>query len=101
MWKKLLKLVDLGEPTSFLDHAYWRCTRRECKPNEIIVNEYRDMFESRTTARAEKFLGWEKPHAKTVAGSYEMEGHAPKCCDFELANKKDRAAVHSFKPLPG
>ena len=23
LWKKLIKLVDLGEPTSFLDHVYW------------------------------------------------------------------------------
>ena len=22
MWKKLMKLVDLGEPTSFLDHVH-------------------------------------------------------------------------------
>ena len=23
MWKKLMKLMDLGEPTSFLDHYIW------------------------------------------------------------------------------
>ena len=34
--------------------------------------------------------GWEKPHAKTVAWSYDMEGHAQRCVEryFELANKK-------------
>ena len=31
MWKKLMKLVDLGEPTSFLDRVYLGCTQRECK----------------------------------------------------------------------
>ena len=32
MWKKLMKHVDLEEPTSFLDHVYLGCTQRECKP---------------------------------------------------------------------
>ena len=40
MWKTCMKHVDLDEPTSFLDHLYLGCTRRECKPNEIII-EYR------------------------------------------------------------
>ena len=31
MWEKWMKLVDLGEPTSFLDHLYWGCTPRECE----------------------------------------------------------------------
>ena len=30
MWKKLMKLVDVGEPTSFLDHVYLGCAQREC-----------------------------------------------------------------------
>ena len=47
MCKKLLKLVDLGEPTSFLDHENLGCTQRECKPNETVIDEYRKMFESR------------------------------------------------------
>ena len=35
MWKKLMKNVDLDEPTSFLDHVYLGCTQRECKPKEF------------------------------------------------------------------
>ena len=31
--------VDLGDPTSFLDHLYLGCTQRECKSNQIIVEE--------------------------------------------------------------
>ena len=34
LWKKLMKLVDLGEPTSLLDHVHLGCTQRECGPNE-------------------------------------------------------------------
>ena len=37
MWKKLMKLVDLGEPTSFFDHVYLGCTQRECKSNESMT----------------------------------------------------------------
>ena len=31
MWKKMMKNVDLDEPTSFLDLVYLECTQRECK----------------------------------------------------------------------
>ena len=51
----------------------------------------RKMFESRTPAGAtEKLPWWWGPHAKTVAWSYDMEGHARKCFKryCELANKK-------------
>ena len=40
MWKKLKKPVDLGEPTSVLDHAYLGCTQRECKTNEKNIEEF-------------------------------------------------------------
>ena len=35
-----MKLLDLGEPTSFLDHVYLGCTQRERKPNATIIEEY-------------------------------------------------------------
>ena len=37
-----------------------------------------------------EFPGWEKPHAKTVAWSYDVEGHAQQCVEryCELANKR-------------
>ena len=58
LWKKSMKLVDLDEPTSFLDHIFLGCTQRECKPNEIMIEEYTKMFESRISAGAsEKLLG--------------------------------------------
>ena len=37
MWKKLMKNVDLDEPTSVVDHEYLACTQRECKPNEALI----------------------------------------------------------------
>ena len=62
MRKKLMIYVDLDERTSFLDHMYLGCTQRECTPNESIIDEYREMFESQNSAGAtEKLPGWEKP----------------------------------------
>ena len=58
---------------------------------KFFIEEYKKMFESRISAGAtEKLAGWQKPHAKTVAWSYDMEGHARKCVErcCELANKK-------------
>ena len=104
MWQNLMKNVDLDEPTSFLDHVSLGCTQRECKPNEIIIEQHREMFDSRISATAtEKLPGWEKPHAKAVVWSQDMEGHAQKCVErnCELANNKDGAMVQSFNPLLG
>ena len=56
MWKVLNEEVDLGEPTSFLDHVYLGCTQRQCETSKDIVDNYRTMFESRISAGAtEKF----------------------------------------------
>ena len=56
MWKNWMKNVHLDEPTSFLDHVYLGCTQRECKPNAIIIDEYRAMSESRISAGATEQL---------------------------------------------
>ena len=89
MWKILLKDVDLGEPTSFLDHVYLGCTQRECKTREDIANNYRDLFESRMSAWSEKLLYSEESEANISSRSYHMEGYAKKCVEryCELANK--------------
>ena len=50
MWKVLNKEVDLGEPTSFLDHVYLVCTQRRYEISKDIVDNYRTMFESRNSA---------------------------------------------------
>ena len=42
-----MKNVDLDEPTSLIDHEDLGCSQRECKPNEVVFNEYKEMFESR------------------------------------------------------
>ena len=86
-----MKLGDLGEPTSFLDHVCLGCIQRKSKSNESNIEYHKKMFESRISARAtEKLHGWEKSHTKTVAWCYDMEGHSKKCVEryCEVANQK-------------
>ena len=89
MWKILNKEVDLGEPTSFLDHVYLGCTQRQCEISKDIVDNYRTMFESRISAGATEKLPWLE-NLRISSWSYDMEGHAKKCVEryCELANKK-------------
>ena len=88
MWKVLNKEVDLGEPTSFLDHVYLGCTQRQCEVSQNIVDNYRTMFESRISAGGlEKFPL--SQNNRISSWSYDMVGHAKKCVEryCELANK--------------
>ena len=101
MSKKLMKHVHRVEPTSFPDHVYLGCTQRECFPNEVIIEQYREMFESRISAGAtEKLPGWENPYAKTVPWSNDMKGHAQECVGryWELANKKTEQFFNVSSP---
>ena len=56
MWKKILKNVDIDEPTSFLDHVYLGCTQRECKPNAAIIEQHTKMCQLRISAGATEKL---------------------------------------------
>ena len=50
--KVLVKEVDLGEPTSFLDHVDLGCSQRQCETSKHIVEIDKNMFESRISAKA-------------------------------------------------
>ena len=67
-WKILMKDIDLGEPTSFLDHVNLGCTQRECEVSKDVVDNYRSMFEPRISAGATEKLpttrAMEKPMPK-------------------------------------
>ena len=85
-----MKDVDLGEPTSFLDHVYLGCTEQECKTSNDIVKKYTDVFESRMSAGGKEKLPYsDKPEANISSWSCDMEGHAKKCVErhCEPANK--------------
>ena len=88
MWKVLNKEVDLGEPTSFLDHVYLGCTQRQREKSKDIVDNYRTMFESRISAERTEKLPYSE-NLRISSWSYDMEGHAKKCVEryCEFANR--------------
>ena len=97
MWKVLNKEVDLGEPTSFLDHAHWRCTQRPCEISKDIVDNYRTMFESRISAgRLEKLPFPHNPHVSSW--SYDMVGHAKNVWS-DIVSWRTRRLINSTKYL--
>ena len=68
LWQTL-EDVDLREPTSFFDHVYLVCTQREWQTSNDIVGNYRNRFESRTSAGATEKLPYsEKLGAKVLHG---------------------------------
>ena len=109
MWKVLNEEVDLGEPTSFLDYVYLGKPQRQREISKDIVDNFRAMFESRTSAGTTEKLprsedlrvsSWsddmeghqKRPYSENIrisSWSYDMEGHAKKCVEryCELANK--------------
>ena len=98
MWKKLMKDVDLGEPTSFLDHVYLGCTPRECQTSKDLVDDHRNMFESKiSTGATEKLPSFEKLGANISSLSYDMEGHAKICVEryCELVYKQLNSCTKS------
>ena len=82
MWKVLMKDIDLGEPTPFLDHVYLGCTQRECESSKDIVDNYREMFESRISAGAKEKRPYSENFGANISSwSYDMEDHAKKCME--------------------
>ena len=88
MWKVLNKEVDLGEPTSFLDHFNLDCTQRQCEMSKDIVDNHRTMFESRISAGGLEKLLFAKI-LRISSWSHDMARHAKQCVEryCELANK--------------
>ena len=88
VWKVLNKEIDLGEPTSFLDHVFLGCTQIQCEISKDIVDNYRTIFESRISAERTEKLPYSE-NLRISSRSHDMEGHAKKCVEryCELANK--------------
>ena len=78
--KFLVKDVDLGKPTSFLDHVHLGCTQRECQIGKDIVDNSRSMFESRISAGATEKLperkATGKPDAEKISSWKVMQRNA-------------------------
>ena len=67
--------VDLGEPTSFLDHVFLGCTQRQCEISKDIVDNYRTMFESIISAGATEKL----PCSENLSISHERSYSVKQC----------------------
>ena len=67
MWKVLNKEVDLGEPTSFLDHIYLGCTQRQCE-----TSRYCGQFQSHV--RISNFRGCELKNFHTFRIFVSLRG---------------------------
>ena len=91
MWNVLNKEVDLGEPTSFLDHVFMGCTQRQFEISIENVDNYRTMFESRISAGGTEKLPC-SVNLRVSSWSYEKDSHAKKCVEryCELANKTNQ-----------
>ena len=79
MWKVLHEEVDLGEPTSFLDHVYLGYALKDNVKQAKIL-----------WTNTEPCLNREDPENLLISSwSYDMEGHSKKCVEWycELANK--------------
>ena len=76
MWKKLMKDVDIEEPTSFLDHVFF----------VLHSTEMQTQRENRWTRQQHVRI----PYFCWRAWSHDVEGHARKCVEryCELANEK-------------
>ena len=79
-WNVLNKELELGEPTSFLDHVYLVCAKRQCEICKVIVDNYRTMFESRISAGATEKIPFPQ-NLRISSWSYDREGHAKKCVE--------------------
>ena len=90
-WRPWWNWSILENQPHFLTMCIWGVLNVNANRTKLFIESTEKMFESRISAGAtEKLPGWEKPHAKTVAWSYDLEGHAKKCVEryCELANKK-------------
>ena len=97
MWKLLNKEVDLGEPTSFLDHVHLGCTRRQCEISKDIVDKYRIMFESRIAAGATEKLPCSE-NLRISLWSYDMRVMPRNVCN-DIVSWQTRRLNNSTKYL--
>ena len=98
MWKVLNKEVDLGEPTSFLDHVHLECTQRQCQVSKDIVENYRAMFESRISAGGTEKLPYSE-NRRISSWSYDMEGHAIRIVGMVHPIKSNQNLRVFWKPV--
>ena len=83
MWQKLRKMWKMTNPHHCLTTYLWNVLNVNTRRTRPSLNITRRCWSNGKS----KKIG--KSHAQTVAWSFDMAGHAPKCVErfFELANK--------------
>ena len=82
MWKLLNKKVDLGEPTSFLDHVYLGCSQRQCQISKDIVGQFPEpCLNPRISAGATEKLTMLGKSVVFLRGLKTWKDHAKKCAE--------------------
>ena len=81
------KSISENQHLSLIMHTLG-CTQRQIEISKDIVDNYRAMFESRSSAGGTEKLPYSE-NFRISSWSYDMEGHAKKCVErlCELANK--------------
>ena len=90
MWEELMKEVDLGEPTSFLDQSLWVAHNESAKRAKILWTITEMCLNPGSLQEQEKnYLVRGNLTHTSLHGAYDMERHAKKCVEryCELANK--------------
>ena len=84
-----MKEIDLGEPTSFLDHVCLACTQGERETSEDIVDNYKICSNPGSVQEQKKKYVAQGNRTQTSSWSHDMQGHAKKCVEryCELANR--------------
>ena len=70
--------VDLGEPTSFLDHVHLGCTQRQCEISKDIVEITEPCLNPGFPQEQLKKLPCSE-NLRISSWSYDMEGHQEMC----------------------
>ena len=103
MRKLLMKEVDLGETTSFLDHVCLGCTQRECQASKDIGDNYRSMFVSKISAEATEerrkhffTVLWHGRSCKEMCGAILWVGKENNLTTFQSRN-----TMHWRPPIQG
>ena len=97
MWK-MMKNVNVGEPTSFLDHPYLGCNQLECKPNETIFEHYTKMFESRISLGAKE--NWARANCGVILRHGGTRSKMRRAM-LRIAKQERGVIGQNFKPLLG
>ena len=97
MWKKLMKDVDIEDPTTFLDHFIQDAFEGNANQTRKSLNNTQKVRVTYFSRSNWKITRMGQPRAKTSAWSCDMEGHARKCVSPNFKRKSWKTNVNCRK----